>query len=105
MVDRPLRRQIHLNRLSQEVGPLSLYMSTRRKATGASSSSTIISDLAGKRRKEYKNEKSLTRLMTDFSKIHPYTIKFEKAMRIIMTNLAKERKNHLEHYRSRSFTT
>ncbi len=69
-----------------------LYMSTRGKATGAPSSSTIISDLAGKRRKEYKNEKSLMRLMTDFSKNHPYTIKFEKAMRAMMANLDKGEK-------------
>jgi len=58
-----------------------LYISTHGKATSKSTGSTIISDLAGKRRKEYKNEKSLTRLMTEFSKNHPYTIKFEKEMR------------------------
>lgn len=69
-----------------------LYISTHGKATGKSSSSTIISDLAGKRRKEYKNEKSLRRLMTEFSKNHPYTIKFEKAMKGLMKHLNRGQK-------------
>jgi hypothetical protein len=65
-----------------------LYMSTHGKSS-VKSTSSIISDLAGKRRKEYKNETSLSRLMNEFSKIHPYTIKFEKAMRVLMKNFDK----------------
>lgn len=53
-----------------------LYISTQGK-TGRLS--TIISDLAGKRRKEYKNEKSLSRLLSEFCKNHPYTVKCEKS--------------------------
>jgi len=69
-----------------------LYISTHGKATSKSTGSTIISDLAGKRRKEYKNEKSLTRLMTEFSKNHPYTIKFEKEMKGLMKRLNRGQK-------------
>lgn len=67
-----------------------LYMSTHGKSAGRAS--TIISDLAGKRRKEYKNENSLHRLMTDFCKAHPYTIKFEKALRALMKDMTKGEK-------------
>jgi hypothetical protein len=68
-----------------------LYVSTHGKSSTKSASS-IISDLAGKRRKEYKNEKSLARLLSEFSKFHPYTIKFEKAMKALMKNLDKGEK-------------
>ena len=72
----------------------SLYISTHGKSQ-AKSSSSIISDLAGKRRKEYQNEKSLSRLLSEFSKFHPYTIKFEKGMRVLMKNFSKgEKKSH-----------
>jgi len=70
-----------------------LYMSTHGK-TGRQTS-TIISDLADKRRKEYKNEKSLYRLLSEFCKNHPYTIKFEKAMKVLMRKFSKgEKKSH-----------
>jgi uncharacterized protein YjaZ len=67
-----------------------LYISTHGKS--GRSSSSIISDLAGKRRKEYKNENSLTRLVSEFCKNHPYTIKFEKAMKVLMKRLSKGEK-------------
>jgi hypothetical protein len=67
-----------------------LYMSTHGKSGRAGSS--IISDLAGKRRKEYKNEMSLSRLLTEFCKNHPYTIKFEKAMKALMQQFSKGEK-------------
>jgi hypothetical protein len=69
-----------------------LYLGTHGKAASKSTSSSIISDLAGKRRKEYKNEKSLRRLVSDFSKHHPFTIKFEKAMISLMKNFGKGKK-------------
>lgn len=67
-----------------------LYISTHGRA--GRPISAIISDLAGKRRKEYKNENSLTRLIAEFSKIHPYTIKFEKAMKALMKKMSKGEK-------------
>ncbi len=68
-----------------------LYISTHGKSSTKSVSS-IISDLAGKRRKEYKNEKSLARLLSEFAKFHPYTIKFEKAMKALMKDFDKGKK-------------
>ena len=68
-----------------------LYISTRGDSS-AKSVSSIISDLAGKRRKEYKNKNSLSRLLSNFSKFHPYTIKFEKAMKVLMKEFDKGEK-------------
>lgn len=67
-----------------------LYISTHGKS--GRSTSSIISDLAGKRRKEYKNENSLARLVSEFCKNHPYTIKFEKAMKVLMSDFEKGEK-------------
>ncbi len=69
----------------------SLYISTHGTSR-KSQATAIISDLAGKRRKEYKNERSLKRLLIEFSKSHPYTVKFEKALRVCTTNMNKGQK-------------
>jgi hypothetical protein len=67
-----------------------LYISTHGKS--GRSTSSIISDLAGKRRKEYKNENSLARLVSEYCKNHPYTIKFEKSMKTLMSGFQKGEK-------------
>ncbi len=58
--------------------PRALYVSTHGRAIRASSDPPIIADLAGKRRNQYKQEGALTRLLEEFSRKHPYTIRFER---------------------------
>jgi hypothetical protein len=55
-----------------------LYVSTHGRAKRSSSDAPIISDLAGKRRNPYKQQTGLSRLLSDFSKSHPFTIRFER---------------------------
>jgi hypothetical protein len=54
-----------------------LYLSGH-KAAQKTKEQPIISDLAGKTRQQYKNEKTLKRLLSAFSDSHPYTKRFEK---------------------------
>ncbi|MGH8542351.1 MAG: hypothetical protein ACREX3_01615 [Gammaproteobacteria bacterium] len=56
--------------------PRALYLSTHKSATGGKGGS-IISDLGGKRRVEYKNEQSLRSRLDAFCKDHDYTKRFE----------------------------
>lgn len=55
-----------------------LYISTHGAATKGASDPPIIADLAGKRRNQYKQENGLSRLLHDFSRTHPYTVRFER---------------------------
>jgi hypothetical protein len=55
-----------------------IYVSTHGRAAKAASDAPIIADLAGKRRNQYKQEAALARLLYDFSKSHPYVIRFER---------------------------
>lgn len=57
--------------------PRVLYMSSH-KAAHKNKDPSIISDLAGKRRNQYSNESRLRALLSEFSKKHPYVIRFEK---------------------------
>jgi hypothetical protein len=54
-----------------------LYLSGH-KANQKLKEQPIISDLAGKTRQQYKNEKTLKQLLDSFSDNHPYTKRFEK---------------------------
>lgn len=58
--------------------PRSLYLSTHGAGKNASKDSPIISDLAGKRRNQYKQEARLKTLLVEFSKQHAYTVRFER---------------------------
>ena len=58
--------------------PRSLYVSSRARSSKESSDPPIIADLAGKRRNQYKQEVALRRLLTEFSKSHAYTVRFER---------------------------
>lgn len=60
--------------------PRVIYLSTH-KASRTTSSGTIISDLGGKRRVEYKNERSLARHLDTFCRTHDYTKRFEAFLR------------------------
>lgn len=56
--------------------PRAIYVSTHR-AANSSTAGIIISDLGGKRRVEYKNEKSLRNHLDTFCKNHDFTKRFE----------------------------
>jgi hypothetical protein len=58
--------------------PRSLYLSTHGAGRGAAKDTPIISDLAGKRRNQYKQEAGLITLLKEFSKAHAYTVRFER---------------------------
>ena len=58
--------------------PRALYLSTHGRATKSTSDAPIIADLAGKRRNQYKQEAALKRLLSEFSKLHAYTVRFER---------------------------
>ena len=58
-----------------------IYLCTHGRTGGKGAATAIISDLAGMRRKDYKNETGLRRLLSEFCQNHPYTTRFEKLMR------------------------
>jgi hypothetical protein len=58
--------------------PRALYLSSHASARRATKDAPIISDLAGKRRNQYKQEAALKKLLTEASKSHPYTVRFER---------------------------
>jgi len=60
--------------------PRALYLSTHGSGKKAAKDAPIISDLAGKRRNQYKQENALKTLLMAFSKTHAYTIRFERFM-------------------------
>jgi hypothetical protein len=56
--------------------PRAIYLSTHKAASSAKGSA-IISDLSGKRRIEYKNERSLSTQLESLCRNHDYTKRFE----------------------------
>jgi hypothetical protein len=58
--------------------PRVLYVSTHGRAREKSADPPIIADLAGKVRNQYKQEAALKRLLGEFSRKHPYTIRLER---------------------------
>ena len=58
-----------------------IYFCTHGRTGAKGAATAIISDLAGMRRKDYKNEIGLHRLLSEFCQNHPYTTRFEKLMR------------------------
>jgi hypothetical protein len=55
-----------------------LYVSTHGRSRKAITDPPIIADLAGKVRNQYKQEAALKRLLGEFSKKHPYTVRLER---------------------------
>lgn len=74
--------------------PRALHLSSH-KAAHRSKDASIISDLAGKKRNNYSNEAKLKSLLADFSKKHPYVVRFEKALAKESRNLTKGAKKRL----------
>lgn len=61
--------------------PRALYVSTHKSAKKGAKDAPIISDLAGKRRNQYKQEASLRKLLTEFAKSHAYSLRFENFLK------------------------
>ena len=74
--------------------PRALYLSSH-KAAHKSRDLSIVSDLAGKRRNHYSNEQRLRMLLQDFSKQHPYVLRFEKILSLESRRLDKGKKKRL----------
>jgi hypothetical protein len=73
-----------------------LYLNVHAAHKKVSSDSAIISDLAGKRRKQYKNETALEGLLSSFCKNHPYTKRFENA---VSRGLSRDTRGNKKRYR------
>ena len=57
-----------------------LYLNVHVANKPTNKDSAIIADLAGQKRKQWKNEKGLSQLLSEFAKHHNYTKRFEKAL-------------------------
>jgi len=77
--------------------PRALYISAHKSSHRGDDQQAIISDLAGKRRNIYKNEKSLSQLVSVLARNHNYTKKFEKALRESFANFSKGKKRGIVH--------
>ncbi|MEJ0028116.1 MAG: hypothetical protein WDN01_18980 [Rhizomicrobium sp.] len=66
-----------------------LYLNTHQMGTRRGGGAAIISDLAGKRRREYKNEARLSELLGEYTKNHPFTLRFEQALRRSLKSASK----------------
>jgi hypothetical protein len=77
--------------------PRALYVSTHGAARRASSDAPIIADLAGKRRNQYKQEQALSRLLSDFSRDHSYTVRFE---RFVQSNAKRKAAGQKKRFRA-----
>ena len=69
-----------------------IYVNVHGAAKRAKSDSAIISDLAGKKHNQYKNEAGLLRLLHEQCKAHPYVARFEKGLRTGTRKFSKGRK-------------
>jgi hypothetical protein len=69
--------------------PRSIYKSQHKKSASAESDLAIISDLAGKKRNEYKTAAGLKSLLEAYSKTHTYTKKYETFLRASAKRLSK----------------
>lgn len=72
-----------------------LYLNVHGANKKSSEDSAIISDLAGKRRKQWKNEAALKNLLFSFCKSHPYTKRFENTLKMGMKKKKKGDKKRL----------
>lgn len=57
-----------------------IYLSNHKASHRSGPLSPIISDLGGSRRVQYTNENSLQKRLEEFTKAHPFTKRFDKAM-------------------------
>lgn len=69
--------------------PRSIYITQHKRAKTSESDSAIISDLAGKQRKNYKQMGSLRSLLSIYAEGHSYTKQFERFLRDICKRMKK----------------
>jgi hypothetical protein len=74
--------------LSIEV-PRAIFLSAHKAAQKNTAGSPIISDLTGKRRVQYKTEKTLSAELHKLCREHDYTRRFEKALTTILKKKSK----------------
>ena len=69
--------------------PRAIFLSAHKAANRSSAGSPIISDLTGKRRVQYKTERTLQQQLERLCREHDYTKRFEKAIDRIMRGWSK----------------
>jgi len=72
--------------------PRILYLSTHGAARSGARDAPIIADLAGKRRNQYKQQATLSKLLNEFSAKHAYTVRFERFMASTFRRAGKGKK-------------
>jgi len=70
--------------------PRAIFLSAHKAANKSAAGSPIISDLTGKRRVQYKTEKTLLLEMEKLCREHDYTKRYEKALSKILKNKKKK---------------
>lgn len=64
-----------------------LYLNVHKSNKKLSEDNPIIADLAGQKRRQYKNEASLKKLLVEFSKQNNFTKRFEIALKKVVRNV------------------
>ena len=72
--------------------PRAIYITKHKRAKDSKSDAAIISDLAGKKRNEYKQLNGLKKLLTQYAKTHSYTKRFEAFLKKEYGRLSKGNK-------------
>lgn len=72
--------------------PRAIYITKHKMARNPERDSAIISDLAGKKRNEYKQVSGLSRLLMELAKEHSYTKKFERFLKSNCKHMNKGKK-------------
>lgn len=72
--------------------PRAIFLSAHKAAAKTAAMNPIISDLTGKRRIQYKTEKTLSTELHKFCREHDYSKRFEKALSKILRGLSKGKK-------------
>ena len=72
--------------------PRAIFLSAHKSAQKLSVGSPIITDLGGKRRMQYKTEKSLSAELHKLCRDHDYTKRFEKALTLALKGKSKGQK-------------
>jgi len=72
--------------------PRAIFVSAHKSAQKLSSTGPIISDLHGKRRVQYKNERALSAELNKLCRDHDYVKRFEKALTVAVKGKTKGKK-------------
>lgn len=64
-----------------------LYLNVHKSSKKSSQDNPIIADLAGQKRRQYKNEDGLKKLLNEFSEEHDFTKRFEISLKKVVRNV------------------